>query len=64
MKKATTLKKVANPSLDFELGENSVINALPYENVVKVEGNVFNPGLVAYSKGLTMSRPLIRLEVL
>ena len=54
----TTLKKVANPSLDFELGENSVINALPYENVVKVEGNVFNPGLVAYSKGLTMSQAI------
>jgi protein involved in polysaccharide export with SLBB domain len=54
----TVLKNVANPSLDFELGENSVINALPYENVVKVEGNVYSPGLVAYSKGLTISQAI------
>ncbi len=56
----TIRQNVANVSLDFELGANSVINALPFENVVKVEGNVFSPGLVAYSRGLTMSRAIIQ----
>ena len=56
----TTTSSVANVSLDFELSSNSVITALPFENVVKVEGNVYNPGLVAYSKGLTMTDAIIQ----
>ena len=56
----TTRQNVANVSLDFELGANSVINALPFENVVKVEGNVYNPGLVAFNKRLTMSQAIIQ----
>lgn len=56
----TTTSSVANVSLDFELSSNSVITALPFENVVKVEGNVYNPGLVAYSKGLTMNDAIIQ----
>ena len=51
----STTSSVANVSLDFEISSNSIITALPFENVVKVEGNVYNPGLVAYSKGLTMT---------
>tara|TARA_B100001287_G_scaffold208191_1_gene177156 strand:+ start:1764 stop:3668 length:1905 start_codon:yes stop_codon:yes gene_type:complete len=46
--------KVANVNSDFELGANSVITALPFENVISVEGNVYNPGLVAYNRGITM----------
>ncbi|MBL6592171.1 MAG: SLBB domain-containing protein [Flavobacteriaceae bacterium] len=49
-----TLENVSNLSNDFELGPNSVINALPFENVIRVEGNVYDPGLVAYIKGMTM----------
>tara|TARA_B100001057_G_scaffold104239_1_gene101666 strand:- start:123 stop:2027 length:1905 start_codon:yes stop_codon:yes gene_type:complete len=56
----TTTSSVANVSLDFGLSSNSVITALPFENVVKVEGNVYNPGLVAYSKGLTMADAIIQ----
>ena len=56
----TIRQNVANVSLDFELGANSVINALPFENVVKVEGNVYNPGLVAFDKRLTMSQAIIQ----
>ena len=59
-KEVTKTQTVANVSLDFELGVNSVINALPFENVVKVEGNVYSPGLVAHSRGLTMSRAIIQ----
>ena len=55
-----TLQTVANASLNFELGPNSVIKALPYENVVYVKGNVYSPGLVAYRKGLTMGGAIIQ----
>ena len=56
----TFTKNVANASLDFELGSNSIVTALPFENVVSVEGNVFNPGLVAFERGLTMSKAIIQ----
>jgi protein involved in polysaccharide export with SLBB domain len=42
---------VNNITLDFEIGINSVIIATPIENVVRVEGNVYNPGLITYQKG-------------
>lgn len=56
----TSLQKVAKVENNFELGINSVINILPFENVVSVEGNVYNPGLVAYSKGLTMTQAIVQ----
>lgn len=46
---------VANVELDTVLDNNAVLRALPFENVVNVEGNVYNPGLVAYRKGLRVS---------
>jgi len=46
-----TSETVNNISLDFEIGINSVIIASPFENVVRVEGNVYNPGLVTFTKG-------------
>ena len=56
----TQVKDVANVSLDFVLGPNSVIKALPFENVINVEGNVYSPGLVAYNRGMTMSQAIIQ----
>ncbi len=56
----TEVKNVANFDLDFELSSNTVIKALPFENVVSVEGNVYNPGLVAFVKGITMSDAIIQ----
>jgi len=41
--------KVNNATLDFELTNNSVVNVLPIENVVNVQGNVYDPGLIVYS---------------
>lgn len=55
----TMSKKVANAELDFQLDPNIVITALPFENVVSVEGNVYNPGLVSYEKGMNMSKAII-----
>ena len=51
---ATFIENVANVNFETELGINSVVKALPFENAVRVEGNVYNPGLVAYKKGLTL----------
>ena len=50
-----SLQSVSNLTENFEIGPNSVINALPFENVIRVEGNVYNPGLVAYDRGMSMS---------
>ena len=51
----SVIENVANASLNFELSQNTIINIIPFENVVSVEGNVYNPGLVAFEKGMTMS---------
>ena len=48
----TELKIVNNVDLDFEIGTNSVITATPVENVVRVEGNVYNPGLITFRSGI------------
>ena len=54
----TQSESVGSIGPDYLIGSNSVIVALPYENVVRVEGNVYNPGLIANSRGLTMSRAI------
>ncbi len=50
---------VGNISGDYQISENSVITALPFENVVNVQGNVYNPGLIAYEPGMTMKNAII-----
>jgi len=57
---STIIENVANVTVDFILSQNSIINVLPFENVVSVEGNVYSPGLVAYEKGMTMSQAVIQ----
>jgi protein involved in polysaccharide export with SLBB domain len=52
----TTSETVNNITLDFKIGINSVIIASPFENVVRVEGNVYNPGLITYIKGSKLPR--------
>ena len=52
----TNTETVNNITLDFEIGINSVIIASPFENVVRVEGNVYNPGLITYEKGAHLPR--------
>lgn len=50
----TSSNSVANASLDFEISDNTIIKALPIENVVNVSGNVYNPGLISFLPGMTM----------
>ena len=46
--------------MDFEVSENSLITILPKTDVIKVEGNVYNPGLIALSgkKSISMSKAI------
>ena len=48
---ATKNQVVNNATGDFKIGINSSINVLPYENTVNIQGNVYNPGLLAFYEG-------------
>ena len=52
----TTTEVVNNATLDFEIGSNSVVTASPFENVVRVQGNIYSPGLITYIKGAKLPR--------
>ena len=51
----TVLENLANTEKDFILSQNTVITVLPSDNVIRVAGNVYNPGLVAYNSRMTMA---------
>ncbi len=42
---------VNDTSTDFKISKNSIVNILPLENVVRVQGNVYNPGLISFQGG-------------
>ena len=48
-KEIEELIQVNDASLDFQLTNGSIINILPIENVVNVQGNVYDPGLIVHS---------------
>ena len=48
--------QVNDATLDFQITDGSIINVLPLENVVNVEGNVYNPGLITYSERRTVKK--------
>ena len=58
--RSSTQINVSNADLDFEIGGNSVISVTPFENVVRVDGNVYNPGLVAFKRGLTLYEAIVQ----
>jgi len=41
-------EQVNDANLNYNLSMNSTVNILPLQNVVSVEGNVYNPGLITY----------------
>ena len=45
----TMSNQVNDVTLDYKIDPSSEIIVLPLENVVSVEGNVYNPGLITYS---------------
>ncbi len=46
---------VGNIDLSFEIADKNIITILPKTNVVRVDGNVYNPGFVAHSSDDSMS---------
>ena len=42
--------QLGNIELNLMISDGMVINILPIQNTIKVEGNVYNPGLIAISK--------------
>lgn len=46
---------VGNIDLEFEITDNNVITVLPKTNVIRVDGNVYSPGLIAHQTGKGMS---------
>lgn len=49
-------ENIKNATLDNIVGINSVITAMPVNNIVRVDGNVYNPGLITYKKGLKLQK--------
>ena len=50
---------VGNITLDFVISNGNIISILPKTNVVRVEGNVYSPGLVAHSgRGMSMMQAI------
>ena len=51
---------VSNIDLNFKIGDQNIITILPKTNVIRVEGNVYNPGFIAHQSGngMTMSRAI------
>ena len=56
----TVTELVSNIDSNFEIADKNVITILPKTNVVRVEGNVYNPGLIAHSgsNNLSMARAI------
>tara|TARA_B100001057_G_scaffold495757_1_gene595530 strand:- start:1103 stop:3067 length:1965 start_codon:yes stop_codon:yes gene_type:complete len=53
-----TTQGVADAEKDFIILNNTVITALPKENVIRVDGNVYSPGLIALERVTNMSRAI------
>ena len=51
---------VSNIDLNFQIADNNTITILPKTNVVKVDGNVYNPGFIAHQtgRGMTLSNAI------
>ena len=48
--------RINDITLDYKVNNSAIINVLSKENVVKVTGNVYNPGLVVYNSPATVKR--------
>ena len=46
---------VSNIDLNFQIADNNTITILPKTNVIKVDGNVYNPGFIAHQSGRGMT---------
>ena len=51
---------VSNIDLNFQIADNNTITILPKTNLIKVDGNVYNPGFIAHQtgRGMTLSNAI------
>lgn len=51
---------VSNIDLNFQIADQNIITILPKTNVIRVDGNVYNPGFIAHQSGngMTMSKAI------
>ena len=56
----TEVELVRNINLNFKIADRNIISILPKTNVVRVDGNVYNPGLIAHQldDNMTMSKAI------
>ena len=56
----TETELVRNINLNFKIADRNIISILPKTNVVRVSGNVYNPGLIAHQidNNMTMSKAI------
>lgn len=52
------IEPIVNIDLDFEVTANNRITILPLTNSVRVSGNVYNPGLVAIDKKISLAKAI------
>lgn len=48
--------RINDATLDYKVNNSAIINVLSKENVVRISGNVYNPGLVVYNSPATVKR--------
>tara|TARA_A200000113_G_scaffold34015_1_gene28032 strand:+ start:1896 stop:3833 length:1938 start_codon:yes stop_codon:yes gene_type:complete len=46
---------VSNIDLNFQIADQNIITILPKTNVIRVDGNVYNPGFIAHQSGNGMT---------
>lgn len=56
--KSTSKNLVGNIDLNFKISDGNIITILPKANVIKVDGNVYSPGLVAHIKGMNVNQAI------
>ena len=58
--KFNKVELVSNIDLDFQIADQNIITILPKTNVIRVDGNVYNPGFIAHQSGngMTMSKAI------
>ena len=49
-------ENVSDVTLDLILTQNATITVLPHKDMINIEGNVYNPGLIAYKQGTTVNQ--------
>ena len=59
---STVVREIGNLTPDFEIVNNMTITILPKTNVIRVVGNVYNPGLIAINNNSVSFKKAVELS--